>query len=210
MTARVILVDDHPVLLTGLKTLLQGEPDLDVVGVADSGAAGLDLVRTLMPDLAVIDISMPDMPGYDLARRIGHEKPDVKVVVLTLHEDAAYLDPMVEAGVRGYLLKRSAGDDLLRAIRAVLAGGVYIDPAVAAKAYKAMKRSDPASEPTEREAGVLQRVAQGLSNKEIAQRLCLSVKTIETYKARAMHKLGLHSRAEIVRYAADRGWLNRL
>jgi len=86
--------------------------------------------------------------------------------------------------------------------RAVLAGGVYIDPAVAAKAYKAMKRSDPASEPTEREAGVLQRVAQGLSNKEIAQRLCLSVKTIETYKARAMHKLGLHSRAEIVRYAA--------
>lgn len=210
MTTRIVLVDDHPVLLAGVKALLQSEPDLDVVGVAHTGAAGLGLVLSTCPDLAMIDVSMPDMSGIDLARRIAHERPDVKIVVLTLHEEAAYLDQMVETGVRGYVLKRSAAEDMLRAIRAVLAGGVYIDPAMAAKALKAMKRADPATEPTEREAGVLQRVAQGLSNKEIAQRLCLSVKTVETYKARAMHKLGLHSRAEIVRYAADRGWLNRL
>jgi DNA-binding NarL/FixJ family response regulator len=210
MTTRIVLVDDHPVLLAGIKALLQSEPDLDVVGVAHTGAAGLTLVQSMCPDLAMIDVSMADMSGIDLARQIARERPDVKVVVLTLHEEAAYLDQMVEAGVRGYVLKRSAAEDLLRAIRAVLAGGVYIDPAMAAKAFKAMKRADPATEPTEREAGVLQRVAQGLSNKEIAQRLCLSVKTVETYKARAMHKLDLHSRAEIVRYAADRGWLNRL
>ena len=210
MTTRIVLVDDHPVLLAGIKALLQSEPDLDVVGAAHSGADGIGLVQTMRPDIAVIDVSMPDMSGIDLARRISQERPEIKVVVLTLHEEAAYLDQMVDAGVRGYLLKRSAAEDLLRAIRAVLAGGVYIDPAMAAKALRAMKRADPASEPTEREASVLQRVAQGLSNKEIAQRLCLSVKTVETYKARAMQKLGLHSRAEIVRYAADRGWLNRL
>jgi DNA-binding NarL/FixJ family response regulator len=198
MTTRVVLVDDHPVLLAGIKALLQGEPDLDVVGTANSGRTGLDLVKSAVPDLAVVDVSMPDLNGIDLARRIAHEKPDVKVVVLTLHEEAAYLDQMVAAGVRGYVLKRSAAEDLLRAVRAVLAGGVYIDPAMAAKAFKAMKRADPGTEPTEREA------------KEIAQRLCLSVKTVETYRARATQKLGLHSRAEIVRYAADRGWLNRL
>lgn len=210
MTTRVVLVDDHPVLLAGIKVLLHGEPDFDVVGVAHTGAAGFDLIKSQCPDLAIIDVSMPDMSGIDLARRVAHERPDVKLVVLTLHEEAGYLDQMVEAGVRGYVLKRAAAEDLIRAVRAVLAGGVYIDPAMAAKAFKAMKRADPTTEPTDREAGVLQRVAQGLSNKEIALRLSLSVKTVETYKARAMQKLGLHSRAEIVRYAADRGWLNRL
>jgi len=210
MTARIVLVDDHPLLLAGVQSLLQTEPDFDVVGVATSGAAAMDLLRSVVPDLAVIDVSMPDIAGVELARWIARERPDVKVVVLTLHEEPAYLDQMVRVGARGYVLKRSAADDLIRAIRAVLVGGVYIDPAVAANALQSMSRPDPVAEPTEREAAVLQRVAQGLSNKEIAQRLSLSVKTVETYKARAMQKLNLRSRAEIVRYAAHQGWLNQL
>jgi DNA-binding NarL/FixJ family response regulator len=137
----------------------------------------------------------------------------VRVIALTVHEDRAYVQPLLQAGVRGYLLKRSAAEDLIRAVRAVAEGGIYLDPSVADKALldSAAAASGPApAELSAREADVLRMTAKGLSNKEIAARLDVSVKTVETYKARACEKLGLRSRAEIVRFGAIRGWLDDL
>jgi DNA-binding NarL/FixJ family response regulator len=212
VTIRVILADDHPVVLAGMRSLLNGEPEIELVGDASTGPTALDLIRDATPDVAVIDISMPGYTGLELARVASLRHPEVKLLALTVHEDRAYLQPMLQAGVRGYLLKRSAGDELARAIRAVAAGGMYLDPAVAEKAV-----SDPAppdnlnaapQELSPREINVLRMTAQGFSNKEIAGKLNVSVKSVETYKARATDKLGLRNRAAIVRYGASQGWLN--
>jgi DNA-binding NarL/FixJ family response regulator len=212
---RVALADDHPVVLAGIKALLQSAPEIELVGEATSGAAALKIITQAAPDVGVIDISMPDLNGIDLARRVAEACPDVKLLALTVHEDRAYVQQLLQAGARGYLLKRSAADDLVRAIRAIAAGGIYLDPAVADKAL-----ADPAhgaspvgsggAELSQREADVLRLTAQGFTNKEIAARLDVSVKTVETYKARAAEKLGLRTRADIVRYGASQGWLNDL
>ena len=208
---RVALADDHPVVLAGIKALLQVAPEIDLVGEACDGAAALRLVRAERPDVAVLDISMPQINGLDLARRIAVEAPGVKVITLTVHEDRAYVQQLLDAGARGYLLKRSAAEDLVRAVRAVADGGLYLDPAVAGKALAETAATEKAAAAdgalSPREADVLRFTAQGFSNKEIAARLDVSVKTVETYKARAADKLGLRSRAEIVRYGAAKGWL---
>lgn len=209
---RVALVDDHPVVLAGIRALLQAAPEVELVGEASTGATGLKAIHECAPDIAVIDLSLPDISGMELARRITRQCPDVKIIVLTVHEDRAYVHPVLEAGARGYLLKRSAGDELLRAIRDVNLGNVYLDPAIAERA--AMSPSSFAS-PSEgaggqlsgREEDVLKLVAQGFSNKQIAGQLDVSVKSVETYKARAAEKKGLHSRADIVRYGIKQGWL---
>jgi len=161
----------------------------------------------------VLDISLPEMNGVELAAALRSERPEVRVLVLTVHEERAYLRQLVELGVRGYLLKRSAADELPRAIHAVATGGLYLDPAIAGKVVGRLAR-DAASpqggqtaELSEREADVLRLVAGGHSNKAISARLGISVKTVETYKARAMEKLGFRSRVDVVRYAADQGWL---
>ena len=211
---RVTLADDHPVVLAGIKALLQATPDMDVVGVAASGTAALHLVRAQQPDVAVLDISLPDMTGVELARRLAADCPAVRLLALTVHEDRAYLQQMLAAGSHGYLLKRSAADELARAVRAVAAGGVYLDPTIAGLALAGLTapgtvgNPDPGLSP--REEDVLRHTAQGLSNKEIAGRLELSPKTVETYKARATEKLGLRSRSDIVRFGAAQGWLRNL
>jgi DNA-binding NarL/FixJ family response regulator len=215
MTAiRVTLADDHPVVLAGIKALLQAAPEIVVLGEATTGTQALALIERVRPDVAVIDISMPEIGGLELARRVGEACPDVRVLALTVHEDRAYVKPLLQAGARGYLLKRSAADDLVRAIRAVAAGGVYLDPAIADKALPdlAGREASGGGAPHEeilsqRESEVLRFTAQGFSNKEVAGRLDVSVKTVETYKARAAEKLGLRTRAEIVRYGASHGWL---
>jgi DNA-binding NarL/FixJ family response regulator len=148
----------------------------------------------------------------ELARQVSRRCPEVKIIALTVHEDRAYVHPVLEAGARGYLLKRSAGDELLRAIRAVNQGGVYLDPAIAEKALVSAPELAPASqdeggELSRREEDVLKLVAQGFSNKQIAGQLEVSVKSVETYKARASEKKALYSRADIVRYGIKRGWL---
>ncbi|NPD68962.1 response regulator transcription factor (plasmid) [Lichenicola cladoniae] len=211
--ARVVLADDHPVVLAGIKALLQATPDVDVVGEATSGAEALERVRVLQPDVAVLDISLPDMTGVELARRLAADCPAVRLLALTAHEDRAYLQQMLAAGSHGYLLKRSAADELARAVRAVAAGGVYLDPAIAELALAGLATpgrtaADPGLSP--REEDVLRHTAWGLSNKEIAGRLELSAKTVETYKARALEKLGLRSRSDIVRFGAAQGWLQNL
>ena len=211
---RVAIADDHPVVLAGIKALLQAAPEIDLVGEARDGAAALRLVTAERPDVAVVDISMPEMNGLDLARRIAAAVPEARVIALTLHEDRAYVQRMLDAGVRGYLLKRSAAEDLVRAVRAVAEGGLYLDPAVAGKALAETAATAKAAAAdgalSPREAEVLRFTARGFSNKEIALRFDVSVKTIETHRARGADKLGLRSRAEIVRYAAAKGWLDGL
>ena len=205
---RIALVDDHPVVLAGIRALLQGVPEVELVGEANTGATGLKAICECAPDIAVIDLSLPDISGMELARRVSRRCPDVKIIALTVHEDRAYVHPVLEAGARGYLLKRSAADELLRAIRAVNQGAIYLDPAIAEKAsMSAPELASAGGELSRREEDVLRLVAQGFSNKQIAGELEVSVKSVETYKARASEKKGLHSRADIVRYGIKQGWL---
>jgi DNA-binding NarL/FixJ family response regulator len=208
---RIALVDDHPVVLAGIRALLQGAPDVELVGEANTGATGLKAICDCSPDIAVIDLSLPDISGMELARQIRRQCPHVKVIALTVHEDRAYVHPVLEAGARGYLLKRSAADELLRAIRAVNQGDIYLDPTIAEKAgvtAPALAAShEDTGELSRREEDVLRLVAQGFSNKQIAGQLEVSVKSVETYKARAAEKKGLRSRADIVRYGIRQGWL---
>ena len=209
---RIALVDDHPVVLAGIRALLQGVPEVELVGEANTGATGLKAIRDSSPDIAVIDLSLPDISGMELARQIRRQCPDVKIIALTVHEDRAYVHPVLEAGAKGYLLKRSAADELLRAIRAVNRGDIYLDPTIAEKAAvnaPALAASDDSDggELSRREEDVLRLVAQGFSNKQIAGQLEVSVKSVETYKARASEKKGLRSRADIVRYGIRLGWL---
>ena len=211
---RVALADDHPVVLAGIKALLQAAPEIDVVGEASDGREALRLFCQTEPDVGVLDISMPDLNGIEVARRLSQECPHVKLLGLTVHEDRAYLQPLLEAGAQGYLLKRSAAEDLVRAIRAIAAGGTYLDPAVAGQAIADLTQPRSAAGETgreslsDRETEVLRLTAQGFSNKEIASRLDVSLKTVETYKARASEKLGLRTRADIVRYGVTQGWFD--
>jgi DNA-binding NarL/FixJ family response regulator len=174
----------------------------------------LNLIRETRPDVAVVDISMPDLNGIVLCRRLADELPAVRILVLTLHEDLAFVNQALHAGARGYVLKRSATECLIQAIHAVVIGGVYVDPAVANRVFGAgicpkrwQKNSAGGSDLAEREAQVLKLVALGFTNKEIARRLDVGVKSIETYKARGTAKLGLKTRAELVRFASCQGWL---
>ena len=214
---RIVLADDHPIVLAGIRALLNADPELELVGEATNGGEALPLIRSVAPDVAVVDVSMPGLNGLELTERVTGACPGTKVLVLTVHEDAAYVQPMLKAGAKGYLLKRSAAEDLLRAVHAVAAGGVYLDPSVAGHALSdgtAIAVGTGSAETGEalspRETETLRLIAQGFSNKEIARRIDVSVKSVETYKARAAEKLGLRTRAEIIRYAAAHGWLDAL
>ena len=213
---RIALADDHPIVLAGLRNLVESEADLVLVGESSSGQTALRLIRETQPDVAIIDISMPEINGVVLARRLQEECPDVRVIVLTLYEEMSFLKQALAAGATGYVLKRSAAENLVIAIRAVKRGEVYIDPSFADD-FRAdtLSRSKPASKAgnllglTEREASVLRYSARGLTTKEIAGRLELSAKTVETYKSRAAEKLDLNTRADIVRFASTQGWLDK-
>ena len=214
---RVVLADDHPVVLAGLRGLVEADARLELIGQAGNGLAALTLIREKEPDVAVIDVSMPGLNGVALAKRLAAEVPSVGVLLLTLHEDRAYVNQALQAGVRGYALKRSATENLVHAIRAVSLGGLYIDPAIADQMFDPDRRlnrksgqSGGVAELTSREAEVLKRTAQGQTNKEIARDLDVSVKSVETYKARGAEKLGLGTRADIVRYASTQGWLEAI
>jgi DNA-binding NarL/FixJ family response regulator len=212
-TTRIVLADDHPIVLNGLRNLIQAEDDLDLVGEASTGLAALRVIREQRPDVAVVDISMPELNGIMLSRRVAEEMPSTRLLVLTLHEDRAYVNQAMEAGVVGYVLKRSAAENLVQAIRAVVIGGRYVDPAIADRMCDPCPkrpgwlRAGGATSLTEREAEVLKLVALGFTLKEIAHRLAVGVKSVETYKARGWEKLGLKTRAELVRYASAQGWL---
>ena len=208
---RVVLADDHPVVLAGMKALIEASPDIEVAGESNNGHAALQVLHAKSPDVAIIDISMPEMGGITLANRIALDHAATKVLVLTAQEDRAYVQQLLSAGARGYVLKRSAADELIRAIRTVHAGGVYIDPAIADKVLAQKDGDHPAVAGialSDREEMVLKFAAQGWTNREVAEKLGISVKTVETYKARAAEKLDLRTRAEIVRFGKTRGWLD--
>jgi two-component system response regulator NreC len=211
----IFLADDHAVVREGLKALINAQPDMEVIGEADNGRDALRQARDCRPDLVVMDISMPEMKGDVVTEQLKRECPEIKILALSVHEDKSYLRELLEAGASGYVLKRAAAAEMIQAIRIVAAGGVYLDPQMAGKVVGSFVRKAPlrgeiaGSELSEREAEVVRLIAQGYTNKEIAVRLDLSVKTVETYKARSMEKLGLDSRAEIVRYALEQGWLQR-
>jgi DNA-binding NarL/FixJ family response regulator len=212
---RIVLADDHPIVLDGLRNLVRAEDDFELVGEAVSGFSALKLIREKRPDVAVLDISMPELNGIVLSRRLAGEMPDIRLLILTLHEDRAYLNQALEAGVRGYVLKRSAVENLVQAIRAVMVGGLYIDPAIVGRVFDGNKgnkklaaKKGVAPALTDREADVLKMAALGFTNKEIASRLDVGVKSVETYKARGLEKVGLKTRAELVRYASGQGWLD--
>jgi DNA-binding NarL/FixJ family response regulator len=213
---RIVLADDHPIVINGLRNLILAVDGFDLVAEASSGTEALKAIREKRPDVAIIDISMPELNGIVVSRRIAKEIPSVKVLILTLHEDRAYLRQAIDAGVRGYLLKRSAAENLVPAVRAVINGGLYVDPAIANRMFdstpsRAGGLVAAGMQPlTERECEVLRLVALGHTNKEIARRLDVGVKSVETYKARGTEKLGVKTRAELVRYAAVQGWLSDL
>ena len=209
---RVALVDDHPIVLAGLRNLIESEAALIVVGESTGGQSALKLIRETLPDIAIMDISMPQINGVALARRLAEDCPDVRLIMLTLYEETSFLKQALAAGAKGYVLKRSAAENLVRAIRAVMAGEIYIDPSLADDAREAIAaRSDIVTKAgnslglTDRETSVLRFLARGLTTKEIAAKLELSTKTVETYKSRATEKLDLNSRADIVRFASTQG-----
>jgi DNA-binding NarL/FixJ family response regulator len=213
-TLRIVLADDHEVFRAGLRALVDSTPGMKVVGEAKDGVEAIARVRELMPDVAVIDVSMPVLDGATTTERLTREYPRVRVLALTAHEDRGHLARLLQAGAAGYVLKRAAADELVRAIRIVASGSTYVDPVLAGRVLRNAARpskidlaeiTDPLSG---REEEVLRRIAWGESNKEIAERLGISTKTVETYKARIAGKLGLRSRTEMVRYALQRGWLS--
>jgi two-component system, NarL family, response regulator NreC len=213
---RVLLVDDHAMLRAGLALLLKAQPDIAVTGEAATGLEAIEMARSLDPDVILMDITMPGMGGIEAATKIRERTPASRILFLTMHEDEAFLRETLGVGAAGFIPKKAADTDLLTAIRAVFRDEIYIHPSVTRSLIdnlfpEAKGTERPETELYEslssREKEVLQLVAQGYTNKQIAEKLFLSVKTVETYKARLMEKLDFHSRAELVRFAFGKGLL---
>jgi two-component system response regulator NreC len=214
MAIRVLLCDDHALLRAGLRSLLATERGIDVVGEAEHGLAAVEQAVALRPDVALVDITMPELDGLVATQRIRRRAPEVKVLVLTMHDDPEYLFRALDAGAHGYVLKRAAEADLIDAIRAVSVDEAFLAPAalreLVADYLRRRERGDlpPPAEPlTPREEDVLRLLAQGHTNAETAEALVISIKTVETHRAHILDKLGLRKRAELVRYAQTHGLL---
>jgi DNA-binding NarL/FixJ family response regulator len=216
MTARLILVDDHPVTLAGLRALVLALPDFELVGEASCASQALALIRSQSPDIAILDIGLPGMSGLTLAERVLEEAPDTRIVTLTHFEEPSYVQKALRIGISGYVLKSSVGEKIEQALRTVLSGGVYIDSDLEDFRAEWVRKlcPGPGAAPapagdilTYRETQVLRLAAVGHSNKEIARRIGLGIKSVETYRYRACKKLMLHSRLDIIRYGASHGWI---
>ena len=210
---RVLIAEDHGTVRAGLRLLIEKEPDMEVAGEAADGREALLLALKLLPDGVLMDISMPGVDGLQATRGLRESCPQVRVLALTRHADYGFLTEMLRAGAKGYVLKQSSSADLISAVRAVASGQCYLDPAVTGKLMGgyAGRRPEagagPKEDVTEREEEVLRLIARGHSNKEIAARLSVSVKTVEAHKTNGMRKLGLGARTDIVSYAIFRGWM---
>jgi DNA-binding NarL/FixJ family response regulator len=204
---RVVIADDHGIVRSGLRLLLEQQPDIEVVGEAADGAEARDLAIAERPDLAILDVKMPKLTGLQATREIREQAPDVAVLILSMHDDERYLFEALKAGASGYVLKRQADEDLLDAVRAVPRGEPFLTPdAQRALIKDVLERGpDQADELTPREQEVVKLVAEAHTNREIAEILHLSEKTVESHRANAMRKLGMRDRVELVRYAVRRG-----
>ena len=210
----ILLADDHAVLRAGLRALLSAEPDMEVIGEAGDGIEAVARARELKPNIVVMGIAMPKLNGLAATRQIAQAGLPSKVVVLTMHSEEQYLFQVLEAGAAGYVLKRSADTELMEAIRSTHRGEAFLNPAAArllVDRYIQQTRSDDTGDAfddlSERERAVLKLTAEGFSNQEIADKLYISPKTVDTYRSRIMEKLGLHHRSELVRYALRKGLL---
>lgn len=206
----ILVVDDHPIVRQGLRALLATEPGLEIVGEAEDGQAAVTMVKRLRPDVVLMDISMPHLNGVDATAQIKEQNRFAKVLVLTTYGHDKFVTQAVEAGASGFVLKQSAGQDLVKAIKHVHAGGEYFTPAIAKRLAPshAGKTAKPAESPrktapvlTMREAQVLQLISDGFANKQIAAELGISIKTVEKHRQRVMNKLGIHETAGLTRYA---------
>lgn len=209
---RIFLADDHALLRDGLKALVNSQPDMEIVGEADNGRDACEKVKIILPDIVLMDISMPGLNGVQATRKLKETCPDVRILVLSAYEDKSYFRYVMEAGASGFLLKRAATEELIQAIRVIAANGSYIDPTMAGRMLagymvQPSNGKSASNKLSDREAEVLRLMAWGHSNKEIAAQLNICVKTVETYKARLAEKLDLRSRTDIVRYALRQGWL---
>jgi DNA-binding NarL/FixJ family response regulator len=210
---RILLADDHTLLRDGLKALVNVQADMEVIGEADNGRSAWQKAKELRPDVVVMDVSMPDLNGVQATEKLKVDCPDVKVLALTAYKDKGYLDQLLKVGASGYVLKLSAAEELIKAIRMVAVGDVYLDAEMADKVTDSYVRRQflrgvtRQKDLSDREEEVLRLIAQGHSNKEIAAKLSISVKTVESHKTNLMEKLELRSRTEIVRYAVRQGWL---
>jgi two-component system response regulator NreC len=210
---RIMLAEDHLTVREGIKLLINSQPDMEVIGEVGDGGAAIREAQKIVPDIVVMDVSMPNVNGLKATKRLKLSAPNIKVLTLTRHTDDAYLQQLIESGASGYVLKQSAPTELIRAIRTIAGGKNYLDPALTEKMFGGFKsrmnslRGVSKAALTDREAEVLRYIALGYSNKEIAEMMQVSAKTIEAHKANAMRKLDMHSRIDIVRFAILQGWM---
>lgn len=212
MTIRILLADDHAIVREGVRHILERADDLEVVGEASDGEEAVALVETLQPDIVLMDITMPRLGGLEATERIRQRWPDVAVIVLTMHESYDYFFQVLRFGASGYVLKGASGDELIAAVRAVHAGDVYIHPPIAKRLVREHLRSIERGEHPEasdglsdRERQILRLIAEGLTSQQIADRLVLSVNTVNSHRKHVMEKLNLHNRADLIRYAIHKG-----
>jgi two-component system, NarL family, response regulator NreC len=212
MTIRILLADDHGVLRAGLRSLLNAEPDMDVIGEAADGNEALRLAEKLRPDVMLLDINMPGPTGIDVTQELKRSQPQIAVLILTVHEDYSLLQEAVRVGAAGYIIKRAVESELINAIHSVASGDLYVHPAMT----RALLQDLPSAESqaagslkmlTRREIEVLRLIAQGNTNRQIADALCLSVRTVESHRSNIMGKLALNTRVELVHYAMEHGLL---
>lgn len=211
---RIIIAEDHKTVRDGIKLIIDAQPDMEVVGCAGDGREAIDLAEELKPDIVLMDVSMPGLNGLTATAKLKRIMPEVQILTLTRHTDEAYLQELLQAGVSGYVLKQSESFELIRAVRAIAAGGKYLDPAIAGKVFDdyTEKRGKLRGETlgarlSGRESETLRLIALGFSNKEIAEQFDISVKTVEAHKANALQKLNLKSRKDIISYAILQGWM---
>ncbi len=212
---RLLLVDDHEVVRTGLRMLLESQSDIKILAEASTGAQALEMAKVFNPDVVVMDITLPDISGIEATRQLKERQPRIAVVALTIHEDEQYFFEMLQAGASGYVPKRAAPEDLVAAIRAAFAGQIYLYPSLAkalVSDYLGRSRSDSGEIErvflTRREEEVLELLAEGLSNDEIADRLVISRHTVARHRENLMGKLNLHNRSELVKYAIRKGLIS--
>jgi DNA-binding NarL/FixJ family response regulator len=208
---RVLIVDDHSIVREGVRMILTGQDDFEVVGEASNGREGVDLARKMNPDVVVMDISMPDMNGIEATAKIRGEMPKVEVLGLTMHEEHSYVFELLKAGAAGYVLKRAASEDLVNAVRAAHKGQAFLYPSVTKMVVQDFLQRAAAADKqnldglTDREREVLTLIAEGMTNQQIAGKLYISIKTVQTHRAHILEKLNLHDRTELVRYAIRKG-----
>jgi two-component system, NarL family, response regulator NreC len=210
MVIKVLIADDHAIVRTGLRALINSDSDMKLVGEATGGYEAIDLIGRTQPDVLILDLSMPDLDGIEVTKRVKPQYPELRILILTIHEDEALLRAALKAGAGGYILKHAAEAELISAIHTILRGDLYVDPSLIRRLLTdeitiTAARPKSTETLTPREMDVLKLIVQGYTNRQIGEELSISIRTVESHRANLSEKLGLHSRVELVRYARENG-----